>query len=316
MIVRDLDDARKAVKAVVEEVSKVIIGKRDVIEVIVCTLFAEGHVLIEGPPGTGKTLMAKSLAKAIGGVFKRVQGHPDITPSDIFGFTLYTPSGEGRFVPGPIFTNVLFVDELNRMPTRVQAALLEAMEERQVSIDGVTRPLPRPFMVIATQIPFTMAQGVYAITETLIDRFYAKIPSSYSRPEEEFEIVKRADELSVDHVSTVISLDDAAKIIELCRSVYVSDRVVKYIVDIVNYLRNHEAVEWGPSHRASIAMRKIARVYALLMGRDYVIPDDIKRIAMFTLIHRVRLNPDFEVQGIRVEDLVREALDRVKVPKE
>ena len=313
----DLDVAKEAVRNVINEVSKVIIGKRDTIEVVVSVLFSEGHVLIEGLPGTAKTLLAKSIARAIGGVFKRVQGNPDLLPTDITGFHIYTMGGEVRFVKGPIFANVVMVDELNRITPRAQSALLEAMQEGQVTVDGITYKIPKPFMIIATQVPPDVGTGVYPLTETLTDRFSAVAFSHYNRPEEEFEMVGKSDILIAERVKPVLKLEEVMKVIEAIRQgVYVSDRVIKYIVDLTNYIRRHKHVVYGPSHRASIHLFRMARVYAAYEGRDYVIPDDVKKLAKPAIVHRIRVSPEAEAEGITPSDIVEEALKRVKVPKE
>jgi len=229
----DVDRVGSVIREVVKEVSKVIIGKREEVEVIVSTLFSGGHVLIEGYPGTAKTLLAKSLARSIGGVFKRVQGNPDILPSDITGFHVYSIDGRVRFVEGPIFANIVMVDEINRITPRAQSALLEAMQENQVTVDGVTYKLPQPFLVLATQIPASIGTGIYPLTETLIDRFASSIFSGYNEPVEEYEMVTRSDELVSENVETVTSPSEVVEIMEAIRRiVHVSERVVKYIVDI------------------------------------------------------------------------------------
>jgi len=316
----DLDRAREVVRDIVRAVSKVVVGKEVLIKHVVATLVAGGHVLIEGPPGTGKTLLAKSIAKAIGSEFRRVQGNPDLLPTDLTGYYIYSLDGSKRFVKGPVFTNILMFDELNRTPTRVQSALLQAMAERQVSIDGIIHTLPRPFHVIATEVLPEEEVGIYPLTLTLRDRFWIKCFSLYNRPDEELEIVRRSDKLyTVDasDVETIATLEEYVRLQNfISEGIYVDDRVVKYISDIVNYLRTHPSVRLGPSHRGSIYMYRVAKVLALMDGRDYVIPDDVKEVAIDILSHRMLLTEEAEVEGRKPQDIVSEALNKVEVPKE
>ncbi len=316
----DLRRARDIVTDLVGAVGKVIVGKEDVIKHVIATLVAGGHVLIEGPPGVAKTLMAKSIAKAIGGLFKRVQGNPDLLPTDLTGYYIYSLDGSKRFVQGPLFTNILMFDELNRTPTRVQSALLQAMAELQVSIDGITHDLPKPFHVVATEVPAEEELGIYPLTLTLRDRFWIKCFTTYNREDEEFEIIRRSDKLylvDVGDVEQVISLEEYVELQEfISEGIYVDERIIKYIADIVNYLRNHPLVRLGPSHRGSIFMYRIAKVLALMDGRDYVVPDDVKKIAEEVLVHRIILTDEAEVEGRRPQDLISEVLSKVEVPKE
>ncbi len=315
--IRDVDDAKVLIKSVVSEVRKVIIGKDKDLEIVVSTLFAGGHVLIEGYPGTGKTLMAKSLARCIGGSFKRIQGNPDILPTDITGFHIYTLHGETKFVKGPLFANVVLIDEISRINPRSQSAILEAMQEGQVTVDGITYVLPKPFLVIATQVPVRIGVGVYPLTETLVDRFSSSIFSDYCDPQHEFEIVARSDELAAERVSQIVTPQQVLEIMEIIkREVFIEPRITKYIVDLVTFMRRHESVSYGPSHRASIDLARLSRVYAAYKGRDYVIPDDVKTLAPYVIAHRIRLTSEAEAEGLTSRDIVEEALRKVPVPKE
>jgi len=310
------DEASREIRDVVSAVSKVYMGKLELVKLCIAALYSGGHVLIEGYPGTGKTLLAKTIAKVISGVYKRVQGHPDILPSDILGFHVYRVTGERVFVEGPVFTNILLFDELNRTPTRTQAALLEAMQEQQVTVDGVTYKLPRPFMVIATQVPYKYARGAYEIMETLADRFAISAPSYYNPPEEEVEVVQRSDyiiTIPVEPVTTPKRVFLVSR--RISDLIHVSDYVVDYMVRLVNYIRYHQAVAYGPSHRATVHLLGVSRVMALMDGRDYVIPDDVKKVFTPVVAHRFKLKEEFELEGVKPESIVEEALKSVPVPK-
>ncbi|MEM1679291.1 MAG: MoxR family ATPase [Ignisphaera sp.] len=316
----DFDKAYEVVDGIVRSVSKGVIGKTRLLHIILATFIGGGHVLLEGPPGTAKTLIAKSIARVIGGSFARVQGNPDILPTDLTGYYIYGLDGSRRFVKGPVFSNILMFDELNRTPPRVQSALLQAMAEYRVSIDGVDHDLPRPFHVIATEIPIEQEIGVYPLTLTLRDRFWIRCFSEYNPMEEEIEIIRIADRLYTVDVSAIeksIELDDYLRLQEfLSQGIYVDDRIVHYIAELVNYIRSNRNVKVGMSHRGSIFMYRIAKAVALMNKRDYVIPDDIKEIAIETLSHRIILTDEAIAEGLKPEDIVKEALSKVKVPKE
>lgn len=298
------------------EVGSKVVGKKSIIETLFIALLSEGHILLEGTPGTGKTFIASCFARAIGGEFRRLQMTPDLLPADIIGTSVFNPKDSTFHIrKGPVFTNVLFCDELNRVTPKTQAALLEAMQERQVTIEGETFPLPRPFMVIATEIPFGGA-GTYPLTEVQIDRFSYKIKVDYPSFSEEIEIISRIDELEAPAVSARATLEDILKEVEKVKKVHVSDKVKEYIVMLTDGIRKRELVRMGPSPRASIWLFKGARARAYLQGRDYVIPDDVKIIAPFVLYHRIILTPEAEMEQVTEVRLIRDVLEGTPVKKE
>jgi len=303
------------ISGILEELKKYIVGYEDLLNLMAVALLSEGHILIEGPPGTGKTTIARLFSQAIGGSFKRIQMAHDLLPSDIVGvFYFDVKRGEWVLREGPIFANIVLVDELNRAPPRTQIALLEAMQERQVTIEGNTLYLPRPFLVIATQIPIG-AEGTYRLTPVLIDRFAYSYRTSYPRPEEEVEIISRVDIIEEAVVRRAQSPQDLLEAQKRVRQVYVSEAVKKYIVDLVGYIRKSEEVLLGPSPRASIWLYKGGRALAFISGMDYVIPDHIKYLARYVLPHRILIKPEYEAEGVDPLTIVSRALEEVEVPK-
>jgi MoxR-like ATPase len=308
----DPDASRK----IAESVESVVVGKKDVVEKLLMALMAGGHVLLEGPPGTGKTTMAKTFSATIGGTFKRLQLTPDLLPADIIGSSVYNPkTGAFEIREGPMFANVVMLDELNRATPRTQAAMLEAMQEGQVTIEGTTLPLPRPFIAVATQLP-SGAAGTYPLTEVQIDRFAMRIGMGYPSPAEESQILASIDSLDGVSLRPAVRLEQVTRLAEKTRSVLVSDRVREYAVALVNRVRADRSVRSGPSPRATIWLFKLGRARALLEGRGFVIPDDIKLVAPDVMTHRAALTPDAESEGVTPEKVVADALDAVPVPKE
>jgi MoxR-like ATPase len=301
---------------ILSEIERAVIGKRNVLELILIGLLADGHVLIDDYPGLAKTLMARSFAGVMGLAFGRVQFTPDLVPSDITGSSIYHQrTEEFEFRPGPVFTNVLLADEINRAPAKTQAALLEAMQERQVTVEGATHPLPRPFIVLATQNPIEF-EGTYPLPEAQLDRFLMRIGVGYPSSDDEWRILERRLERGADDVelAAVGSPADLEHMKESIEHVYVSESVGRYIVAIVEATRPAPRVQVGASPRGSLALMKLARAKAALAGRDFVTPEDVKAVAIPALAHRLTLRPEAWVAGIQGESVVIEVLDHVPTP--
>jgi MoxR-like ATPase len=299
---------------IISEVQRFIVGKKEVIKMMLVALISEGHILFEGPPGTAKTLMAKTFAQATGLDFARIQMTPDTLPADILGTVIYdVRSGDFHVRRGPIFANIVLVDELNRATPKTQAAFLEVMQERQVTIEGVSHPVDRPFLVLATQIPYG-SPGTYPLSEVQVDRFAYKVRVSHATPEEEVKILEMADLIEAGQVRQVAGKKQVLELVEEARKVYVSAPVRQYIVDLVTGLRKNHALLEGPSARASIWMMKAGRAHALISGRSYVIPDDVKAVAPHVLRHRLQLRREI-VEEVSEDQLVEEILSITPVPK-
>jgi MoxR-like ATPase len=299
---------------IISEVQRFIVGKKEVIKMMLIALISEGHILLEGPPGTAKTLMAKTFAQATGLDFARIQMTSDTLPADILGTVIYdVRSGDFHVRKGPIFANIVLVDELNRAPPKTQAAFLEVMQERQVTIEGVSHPVDRPFLVLATQMPYG-SPGTYPLSEVQVDRFAYKVRVSYATPEEEVKILEMADLIEAGQVRQVAGKKQVLELVEEARKVYVSAPVRQYIVDLVTGLRKNHALLEGPSARASIWMMKAGRAHALISGRSYVIPDDVKAVAPHVLRHRLQLRREI-VEEVSEDQVVEEFLSITPVPK-
>jgi MoxR-like ATPase len=305
----------KRFDSIVSNVETVIQGKRDAIELMVLALVSEGHVLIEDVPGVGKTQLAKSLARSIEGDFHRVQFTPDLLPSDVTGVSIWDRNeNQFEFKPGPIFANILVGDEINRASPKTQSALLEAMEERQVTSDGVTRALDPPFMVIATQNPLEH-EGTYPLPEAQLDRFMMRVVIGYPSREKELEMLDTHGVRSTFHdLDAVVSLQDVVEMVDIARSVAVSASVKNYIVDLVEGTRLHPDVMLGASPRSALFLQRITRSRAAASGRDYVMPDDVKELAGPVLEHRLTLRPEAHMRGETIDSIIADVLGRIRVP--
>lgn len=296
------------------EISKVVVGKGDIELTLMLAIIAGGHVLIEGMPGTAKTKLAQTFAEAISSDFKRIQFTPDMMPADITGFYIYSTDGSARFMEGPVFSHILLADELNRTTPRTQSALLEAMQEYQVTIEGKKYPLAKPFMVIATQVP-SGAEGTYVLTDVQLDRFLLMAKSEYASFEEEKQIIGNIDNIDEPDIKTITDLEEIRHLQQVVRDVHVSPQIIEYIISIISSIRKDTDVYWGPSTRASIALYKCARVMALLDGRDFVIPDDVKSLAFKAVEHRIRIKPESEMDNITPNIVIERTLDKIVPPK-
>ncbi len=300
---------------IVENVCTVIVGKNAVIERALAAVIAQGHILIEDVPGVGKTMLAKSISASIGCSFKRIQFTPDLLPSDIVGVSIYNQStGEFQFRPGPVMAQVVLVDEINRATPKTQSALLEAMEELQVTVDGVTRPLERPFVVMATQNPIEH-EGTFPLPEAQLDRFLMRISLGYPTFSEELSVIEQQEQTHpIDELQAVASPGDVTGLQDAAKNVYVDSAVREYIVTLIDATRNHEDVSLGASPRASLGMFRAARGLAIMRDRDYVIPDDVKELAHAVLAHRLILSPSARMRGLQTAQVIDGLLESVAVP--
>jgi len=308
-------ELHKIPEKILNSASEIIIGKKDVLEAMLIAILSEGHILLEGVPGVGKTLIAKTIAQLIGGEFKRIQMTPDLLPADIIGTYIYNPqTATFNLKRGPIFANIVLTDELNRASPKTQSALIEAMQEKQVTIEGQTLPLPTPFLVIATQTPYEIA-GTYPLSEVQIDRFALKIEVTYPNPQEEIEIISKINHIEKAEIQPVTTPQQIAQLIEQTRKIHVAENLKQYIVNIINNIRSNPYVKMGPSPRASIWLMKGARALALLNKRNYITPDDIKKLAPLAISHRILLTTEAETEEITPQQIIQETLKQTPVPK-
>jgi MoxR-like ATPase len=299
-----------------DEVERAVVGKRDALELVLLGLLADGHVLLDDYPGLAKTLIARSFAQVTSLRFARVQFTPDLMPSDVTGSSIYNQRlGDFEFRPGPVFTNLLLGDEINRSPPKTQAALLEAMQERQVTMDGVTRPLERPFLVVATQNPIEF-EGTYPLPEAQLDRFLLRLSVGYPSPDAEWRMLERRLQRTADEVelAAVATPADVLAMQRAVEDVHVAASVGRYMVELVGATRDSPRVQVGASPRGTLALLKVARARAALSGRDFVTPEDVKAVAVPALAHRIILRPELWVRRVRTEDVVAELLEQVPTP--
>ena len=312
----ELKELRERAGGILDEVERAIVGKRDALELILLAVLCDGHVLIEDYPGLAKTLIARSFAQTTALEFARIQFTPDLMPSDVTGSSIFDQRGaEFRFLPGPIFTNLLLADEINRAPPKTQAALLEAMQERQVTTEGETRPLPAPFVVLATQNPIEY-EGTYPLPEAQLDRFLMRVSVGYPSRGHEIEMLARRLERGEDELvlETVVDAPTLVAMQRALEQVHMSESIQGYIVDLVTATRASRRLAVGASPRGSLALLKLSRAKAAVAGRDFVVPEDVKAIAIPALAHRLTLRPELWVQRVRGEDVVAEALESVPTP--
>jgi MoxR-like ATPase len=306
---------QEKIHAIVDNIERVMIGKRNIAELSVVALIAQGHVLLEDVPGVGKTMMVRALAKSVGAQFKRIQFTPDLLPSDVIGVSIYNPKDmEFEFRPGPIMGNIVLADEINRTSPKTQSALLEGMEEATVTVDGVTMNIPKPFFVMATQNPIDY-EGTYPLPEAQLDRFLLKLRMGYPTHTEEIEVLKRAEKSApIEDLSSVMSVEDLILLQKEVKDILVDDTIKNYIVDLANRTRKDSYVYLGVSPRGSLALMKASQAYAMLKGRDFVTPDDIQYLAPFVFSHRMILRSEARYDGITPEEIVERILAKTNVP--
>jgi len=315
----DISQLNEAVTKIKTEIAKVIVGQEEMIELMIAAILADGHVLIEGVPGVAKTLTAKLLARCIDVPFSRIQFTPDLMPSDVIGTSVFNPqTAKFSFKHGPIFSNIVLIDEINRSPAKTQAALFEVMEEKQITVDGITYPIPQPFMVLATQNPVEH-EGTYRLPEAQLDRFLFKIEVKYPTPEEEVQILEYAHKGITTHfaeaVQPVLNGNEIISIREQVNNVHIEDKVLKYIAELVYETRNNKSLFLGASPRASVAVLRAAKAIASINERDFVTPDDVERVLHSVLCHRIILTPEKEMEGSTAADVIKDITKKIEVPR-
>ncbi|MTT31596.1 AAA domain-containing protein [Terrilactibacillus sp. BCM23-1] len=309
------DETFQLIEEMIDNIEKVVIGKRETIKLTIMALLAGGHVLLEDIPGVGKTMLVRAIAKSVGAVFKRIQFTPDLLPSDLTGMSIYNQKeSQFEFRPGPLMGNIVLADEINRTSPKTQSALLEGMAEGHITVDGETRNLPDPFFVLATQNPIEY-EGTYTLPEAQLDRFLMKLSIGYPSPEDELEILSRMiGKEPVNEIEAVMTMDQLKDLIKQVETIYVSESIKKYIVSIVTATRNHPLIRLGISPRGTLGILKAGQACALLEQRDFIVPDDVKKIAPYVMGHRIVLNPEASYSRTRIEDIITEIIEQVKIP--
>ena len=315
----DLTGLQTAVQSIKKEVNKIIVGQDDMIELLIAAILADGHVLIEGVPGVAKTLTAKLLSRTMSVNFSRIQFTPDLMPSDIIGTSIFNlKTSEFEFKQGPLFSNIVLIDEINRAPAKTQSALFEAMEERQITIDGKTYPLTAPFIVLATQNPVEQ-EGTYRLPEAQLDRFIFKIEVDYPSLDEETKIISeyhaRKNTVDINSVNGVMNASNVKEYRDKVSQVHIDTNLISYIANIVNQTRNKSSLYLGASPRASLAILTSSKAIAAMRGRDFVTPDDVKFVATPVLKHRVMLTPEKEMEGITTKEVIKQIIEKIEVPR-
>jgi MoxR-like ATPase len=306
---------RKVAEKVIANVEKVIVGKHDEVQLALLALLCQGHLLIEDVPGVGKTMLAKSIARSIGCTFRRIQFTPDMLPSDVTGVSVFNQkTREFEFRPGPVMAQIVLTDEINRATPKTQSALLECMEEQQVTVDGTTYPMARPFLVLATQNPIEY-EGTFPLPEAQLDRFMMRISLGYPSPKDEITMMDSQQYVHpVEEIGQVVDFGELLEAQETVKDVYIDDSIKEYIVAVVGETRKHPDVYLGASPRGSLALYKTSRARAAMLGRDYVIPDDIKALAQVTLAHRLIISPSARIKNVDPKAVVEEIISSMPVP--
>jgi len=315
----DLSQLNEAVFAITNEIKKVIVGQEEMIKLIVAAILADGHVLIEGAPGVAKTLTARLVAKSMSVGFSRIQFTPDLMPSDVLGTSIFNPRDSVfEFKKGPVFSNIVLIDEINRAPAKTQAALFEVMGERQVTMDGQTYLMSTPFMIVATQNPIDY-EGTYRLPEAQLDRFLFKINVPYPTEEQEASILSRLHHLGntevINSIQPVLSAEQINTVRKIVKQIVVEDKLIQFIAKITITTRSHKSIFLGASPRASLALLNAAKAIAAMSGRDFVIPDDIVYVAPSVLRHRLLLTPDKEMEGITTDDVIQQVIHSLEIPR-